>query len=235
MAITATGTTSTQRPTVQQDAAETKSARSQLSRDDLAGIRARLEKSGQSTGQLPELLKNYDRIDLNGDGISAQEFRIYKRFSRGAAESNTFSKAELIALRDKIAAESPGKAIGLSKMIDAFDDADADHRGVLSVAQIRGYAKAKGFSLHDEQAGSTDGSDSEDPVIDDQFRKKLLRTLQASSAPTGVLDLLAGSEDAAAATDDIFTAFSSGLSSPALAQALTGHALTGLFSSETDE
>lgn len=117
-----------------------------LNKADLEAAKTKRESEGKSTTKLDNLIANYDKIDLNSDGISKAELRSYRRAERAANDHSGPTKEQLESLRDKLS-EKGRSTENLDKVIQGFNDADANQDGSLNRWEMREYAKANGINI----------------------------------------------------------------------------------------
>lgn len=129
--------------------------RPNLTKDMLQEIRDGLADSGKqdkATSKLDNLLTNFDKVDLNGDGsISSDELKSYqKTLNQGDpknGDQTEFTKDDLQQLRDKLSRFGGKLPQGLDLVISQFDQVDTDGDGKVSKAELDLFAKEHGIKL----------------------------------------------------------------------------------------
>ena len=151
-----------------------------LSKEDLAGLKDEL------TANLDELLNNYDKIDLNGDGLSSDELQTYTRPCRPKGgprgEPPSMSKDELTAMKEKMTEDGRDTST-VDKVLEDFDAADLDQDGKVSAEEFRTYAEANGLEMPEPPAGGkppmrdNESSSSEEEQNTSSISQSLIATI----------------------------------------------------------
>jgi hypothetical protein len=125
-----------------------------ISRDDISQLISQSSSGDDASSFLQSLAADYESVDTNGDGISADELQTYAKSKglslpqgpgRGAPPA--LSKDELTKMRDEMAEQDSTSADGLSQVIANFDDADTDQDGAISMEEMQTYTKANNIEM----------------------------------------------------------------------------------------
>lgn len=124
-----------------------------ISRKDLEDTKAGLESLGLKTTAFNKVLDDFDKIDINGDGIGNDELTSYLRDAIGVKSDNgqhngpkSIGLDDLTGLRDKISKDG-GKADVLDSLIQNFSTADSNSDQKLSFHELLDYLKSQGLKF----------------------------------------------------------------------------------------
>ncbi len=153
-----------------------------ITKDTLEQVRDQLGDSGADTSRLDAIIADYDKIDLNGDGISPREFTTYKKHGlKGDFEGKSFTKDELMALRERLQNGSHESNPALDAVIRNFHQADTDGDGAITMAEMRAYAKAHGLALYAKRGAPKTEADDGDDVQGKQTQAAAVSLLRQSA------------------------------------------------------
>ena len=151
------------------------SGQANIQKSDLQAVEDKLKSTDPTkAAKIDQLIQSFDKIDTNGDGISAQEFSTYQK-SQGATArpagghhhhhgggkgAKPVTKDDLVSLQNQIQSDGGTAPDGLSTLINSFDQADTDKDGAISATEFQAFAKANGIQLPSDssQSASADSS-----------------------------------------------------------------------------
>ena len=150
---------------------EFRAGKAKLSKDTLAEIREKMKADGQSTTDIDTVISDYDKIDLNRDGMSYDELQVYTKSAKlqgGKVRQNIFSKDQLSNLRDSLAAKGTDTS-KLDSAISFFDAADSDGDGLVSASELKAYEDKQVLASFSgsSQSGSSSSLDGSTPSLMD--------------------------------------------------------------------
>jgi Ca2+-binding EF-hand superfamily protein len=137
----------------------TRSGKANITQDDLSQMESQMETLGMDVPDfLSQIQANFDKIDVNGDGISSDELQTYAKANglklpgqNSASGMNggtppVMSKDDLTKMRDEMSANGDSAADGITQLIDNFDSADTDQDGMVSFDEAQAYAEANNIT-----------------------------------------------------------------------------------------
>lgn len=147
---------------IQQQVADFKNGKGTVTRDALTKLQSQLKAEGTSNQEINDVLENYDKIDLNGDGVSLDELKVYNRKAQlKDNNSQAITKEKLSAIRDSLAKEG-GDTSSIDNVLGYFDDADIDQDGVVSVGELRAYEQRLAVTAFEEEKSNSSSSSGAD-------------------------------------------------------------------------
>lgn len=152
MEINTTATNSPSVSALRQQMQAFRKGKANISKDDLSSFESVLKAKGADTAKIDNLINNYDKIDLNGDGISASELQTYKK-TTGQASSDSDGKDSGLTkdspqkMIDNITANGMVVPSGMKTMLANFDAVDTTKDGSISHDEMSTYAKANGIEM----------------------------------------------------------------------------------------
>lgn len=120
-----------------------RSGKSNITKDELKAIKDEFGSKNPAS----KLYDNYDKVDLNGDGVSFEELQTYAKTNKSSFQGPpSLTKDQLTEMRDKISSSDSERAGDLDKLIQNFSSADSDGDGSIGGDEFKTYAEANGFA-----------------------------------------------------------------------------------------